>query len=751
MASPRPAALILAVALSSAPVSAFLTAGVLDGAREGAAQQVSAARFVPTAVPPRDIAPSPSGAPLQAIPAAAAPAPVPAATQPASAAPAVPAKSTGLAGRVTGNSSPLSAAGVYAYQLADLALFKVLTDPQGNFLFRDLPAGLYKIIAHKPGFEPVVIMVTRTTAKAYQFLELQLAKRRLDAAKAANGSAPDPDFWALRARIPPDVLRDIEAAETPAVEAKAARAAQPHGTGGSLAGGGTVSAAALSAASGGRFRTEVQAMTGVANVAQVGVGQVSSGKLGIEGQLGQVLVGLSGRFWQMSSDSLLPGMPRSPSGQSGDGKTSAVSLDLEAGPSSRISVTSLNNRLMPRSQAGQGEQVGLDHYQVKWSQALGENSHSDFAAQYTSENNYHRLSAVDPVDIPDASRTWNVEGSYTTALGESGTLQTGFRYTENQLGLVPLTTSPGSVAVNPGSALSSVAPASTSALSPNHQTVDLFARGGTRLQPAFMVEYGLYTTLMDGSVSLTPQGGVVLQLDDGWQARGSASHRAYRQNAVNQAFLPALFRESDLCEQVGKACFEVNLSRHGGNDDAVSFSALERIVGQTLRLYFSDVIFDRLESLYLVPGDRLPELHFVVSHRLWPQVRTSFESSLATGGGGTFIAADGHPYKNQVRYMVTSLDTRFLSTATGVFLAFHHLTQGLSPLGDPAQRAAGATGIEFDRLQLMLSQDLNSLWNLASQWAVQVNMELSRSNAPYLASSDSQLHRRILGGIAVKF
>src|SRR5258708_9771936 len=527
MASSRPTALILAAALSSAPIGTFLTAGVLDGAREGAAQQVSSARFVPTAVPAAPSAPAAPAAvpapargvaPIQASPPAAGPAPVPtartAATQPgqpagAAARPAPPA-GTGLAGRVTGNSSPLAAAGVYAYQLADLALFKVLTDPQGNFLFRDLPAGLYKIIAHKPGFEPVVIMVTRTTAKAYQFLELQLAQRRLpNAAKAAKGSAATPatsddrDFWTLRAGIPPDVLRDIEAADAPAVETKAARAAQPEGAGGSLAGGGTVSAAALSAASDGRLHTTVQAMTGVANVAPVGAGQVSTGQLGIAGQLGQVLVGLSGRFWQMSSDSPFAGT-RSLPGLSGDGKTSAVSLALEAGPSSTITVTSLNNHLVPRTQAGQSETVGLDHYQVKWSQALGDNSHSDFAAQYTSENNYHRLSAVDPVDIPDASRTWNVEGSYTTALGDSGTLQTGFRYTENQLGLVPLTPPPGGAPANPRPAPPSGAPASDSALSPNHQTVDVFARGGTRLQPAFMVEYGLYTTLMHASVSLTP-------------------------------------------------------------------------------------------------------------------------------------------------------------------------------------------------------------------------------------------------------
>jgi hypothetical protein len=836
MVSSRPAALILGLALLGALFSSLGPAG---GAGEAWAQQVSSARFVPTAptaVPalPALQAPLATSQSFQP-PGGAAVAPAVLGTQPSartpggaldpstpgtSANPATPTNpanpanhraGAGLAGRVLGNSSPLAAAGVYAYQLADLALYKVVTDPQGNFLFRDLPAGLYKIIANKPGFMPVVIMVTRTTTKAYQFLELQLAQRdardahdgipgaRRSGASRVSGHAADPadpeDFWALRARIPSDVLRDIEIAEAPESaglgpgtgtgtgpdgggggsgqtpqrpEGTTAKAARLPGADGALPAGNAVSSAALLQGSdgSGRFHTEVQAMTGVANVAQVGAGQVSSGKLGIEGRLGPVQLGLSGRYWQMSSDSLLSGVSHSFPGASADGKTSAVSLDVQAGPGSRITVASLNNHLMPRIIGGPGEPresrepVGLDHYQVNWSQALGENSHSDFAAQYTSESNYHRQSAIDPVGIPDASRTWRVEGSYTTGISENGSLQAGFRFSERQLGLVPLAaTTPGSLATPSNAALAggaAVTGGAGPALSPDHQTIDLFARGGTRLQPAFLVEYGLYSTLLDGSLSLTPQGGLVLQLGDGWQARGSASHRVYQQNATNLDFLPALFKESDLCEQGGKACYELNLSHHSGEDNSVSFSALERVVGQTLRLYFSDIVFDRLESLYLVPGDRLPELRFVVSHRISPQVRTSFESSLATGGGGTFIAADGRPYKNQVRYMVTSLDTRFLNTATGVFLAFHHLTQDLSPLGDPALpkppgASAGATGVEFDRLQLMLSQDLNFLWNLAAQWALQVNMELSRGTAPYLASSDTQLHRRILGGINVKF
>ncbi|MBV8202349.1 MAG: carboxypeptidase regulatory-like domain-containing protein, partial [Acidobacteria bacterium] len=248
MARSRPAALILAVALPGTLV------GTLGLAR---AQQISTARVVPSTTPPVSSPTSATAAPVfsnSGPVAAGGPAPTSTtskiqAPSPATLRSAGGAAGTGLAGRVTGNASPLAAAGVYAYQLADLALFKVMTDAQGNFLFRDLPAGLYKIIAHKPGFLPVVIMVTRDTAKAYQFLELQLAQRAAPGAgprdsrdsreipadpsaarKTGAADSADGDFWALRARIPPDVLRDIEASDAPGTEqgeTKSAEAGNP--------------------------------------------------------------------------------------------------------------------------------------------------------------------------------------------------------------------------------------------------------------------------------------------------------------------------------------------------------------------------------------------------------------------------------------------------------------------------------------------------------------------------------------------
>jgi len=123
---------------------------------------------------------------------------------------------------------------------------------------------------------------------------------------------------------------------------------------------------------------------------------------------------------------------------------------------------------------------------------------------------------------------------------------------------------------------------------------------------------------------------------------------------------------------------------------------------------------------------------------------------VAAGGGGTFFAANGQPYENQVRYLVTSLDTQLLSSSTGIFVAFHHLEQQLDSLNAPGRTDAQ---MEYERLQLMLNQNLNILLDLASDWTVQLNMELSRGGAVSSSNavSDDRVRRRILGGIAVKF
>jgi len=616
----------------------------------------------------------------------------------------------GVEGRVRGESNPLSAAHIYAYQLADLSLRKVLTDAQGSFFFQDLPAGLYKIIAHKAGFVPAVIKLTRATAQAYQLVEVDLAHRQ--AGQASNGD----DYWTLRSQVPSDVLHEIELAET-------AGGASPF----QIAGLGSFAKGSQLALTSG-FKAEMQALTGVDDIASTGGGQMSGANVGIKGQLGQMRVDLQGRFFQLSPDATFqPG-----GGLAGSGQASSLAIDLARGPNSRVSIQSFNNRMITQGESGRGAPVDMEHYQVNWSQNVGENGRSEVAARYTAENNFHHQAAIDPLDIPGTSRSWNIEAAYTQAFSDRNSLQAGLRYRERQFGFGDADR-PGGRA-NGWQDLSSV---------------DLFSRGGLRVQPAVLMEYGLYSTLSDGSLALTPQGGVVLQISSDWQFEASAAHRIYRDQPAVPDFLPTLFAQRDLCEQGSASCYQLNLTRKVGTDDSLTFGAAQHQIGDTLRLYFSDDFFDRSESLYLVRGDRVPELRFGFQHKVSPKVVTKLDSSLAAGGGGLFIASNGLPYENRVRYLVTSLDTQFLASSTGIFVAFHHLEQQLDPAGRPDGRAVSQ--LDFERLQLMVNQNLNFLLDLASDWAVQLNMELSRGVDPTTRVASDTIRRRILGGIAVKF
>ncbi|HEY4594579.1 MAG TPA: carboxypeptidase-like regulatory domain-containing protein, partial [Thermoanaerobaculia bacterium] len=174
----------------------------------------------------------------------------------------------GVGGLVRGESSPLSAAQVWAYQLTDLSLRKVLTDAQGNFLFQDLPAGFYKIIAHKVGFVPRMVLLARQKAQDYQRVEVDLPQRQ------AGQAEKEDDFWGLISQVPPDVLHEIKRAE---VGDRILRLTD-FGLGNQLA---------LT----GSFAGEVRAQTGVDDsVAPGSNGQRSGAGFDIQGKLGETQV-----------------------------------------------------------------------------------------------------------------------------------------------------------------------------------------------------------------------------------------------------------------------------------------------------------------------------------------------------------------------------------------------------------------------------------------------------------------------------
>lgn len=602
-----------------------------------------------------------------------------------------------LAGMVRGTeATPIASAQVYAYSMADFELRKVLTDLAGRFQFAGLPAGLYNIVAYKPGFVPAVVALIRPEAERDQTLDVHLLPEDPSQPHAAE------DYWEARSRVPADVLRDIET----------------QALGATLAG--STLAESLS-----RFSTGLEASTGVDDIVALGEAQLTGGRLSFEGQLEWVDIGVQGDFWRLQPTSI--GAQQA----AVEGSANQVSVDLKSQGESHFSLTTASNRLVTR-QGGIERPVDFDRVRLDYSQAWGDSGgQSAFSAQVIDEANFYSGGALEPADIPRASRTWEVEGSYSREISDRTMVATGVRYRERQAEMLL------------GPALSPVLPGPV-------DRMDIFGEGGYRVRPAMLIEYGVYTVLRDGNLALAPQGGLVLQINPHWQVAGRASGRFSDQasfEGLASDFLPTLYRSTQsACDQGDERCYQVQLTRKEG-DETLSLGAVHRELGETLRLYFSDDFFDRQESVYLVPGDRLPELQLAVTHRLSPNILTRLESTYADGGGGTFYASNRDAYENEVRYLITSVDAQFRSTSTGVFLAFHQLRQSLLP------QVTGAPSMEpllSERLQLKVSQDLNVLLDLPADWALQLNMELSRGSLSDDEDKDA-LRRRILGGIAVKF
>jgi hypothetical protein len=106
--------------------------------------------------------------------------------------------------------------------------------------------------------------------------------------------------------------------------------------------------------------------------------------------------------------------------------------------------------------------------------------------------------------------------------------------------------------------------------------------------------------------------------------------------------------------------------------------------------------------------------------------------------------------QNEVEFLIGSLETRFEATDTGVELAYMSMAQVLGP------RAGGSSAVslaplDLDRLRLFISQDLRRLLGLASDWALLLDMELSRGGDPAMVESADELRRRVVGGVAVRF
>jgi hypothetical protein len=349
-----------------------------------------------------------------------------------------------------------------------------------------------------------------------------------------------------------------------------------------------------------------------------------------------------------------------------------------------------------------------------------------------AESNFYRDQRFASLAVPNSSETLELAGSYQTDAGPAGLLRTGISYRERRSGDLFDTWYGASPLAD--------------------ERIDLFGLGDVRVHKDVGIQYGLFTTVRADGVAAAPHVGVSLDLGERWQAEASGRQRfAETTSQAFLDFLPVYYGVLSECSVVESACYRVRLSRRLGESGKVSLAGIHRAYSDAVRVYFSEDFFDQLETLFFVAGDELPELQLVVERRLSPNVIARFASNVARGGGGVFDAS-AQSYGNRVAYVVTSVETSFENTETDVQLAYRSVEQQMLPL----TQLAGPSGhqlmaVEMDRLRLLVTQNLRALLGLSSDWAVLLDLQLSRGAESFASLADDEIRRRVVGGIAVRF
>jgi hypothetical protein len=608
----------------------------------------------------------------------------------------------GVAGRVLSDAQPVADATVYAYQVVEKSLRQALTDDSGRFRFADLPAGLYKIIAHKSGFAPAVTVVTRRTADESQFVQVELP--------AGAAGEDSESFWQLRGEVPADVLRDLEAPLSDRVVS-------------------LVPAETDASALASRYLTQVAASTSMSSAATDTQARLISGQVGLRGRLGKMDLTVNGDFRSLGPD------PRAaePDAPSLAGQATALRVALAAPDTGRFDLAAESHRVVTSAGAYESP-VDFERFQFRYRRDLGGEASTALMAQYVDETGIYGGRRVHPQDLPLASRALRLEGSYVRDLGEETKLHAGLRYRESALDYA---TRRAGVLGDPVT----------------DRSVDAWTYADWNVDPTYVVQYGLFTTAHDGVVSLAPRGGLVVHFRPDLQASMSATRRisVSEDQSLRGEFVPTTLGSALACEDAEASCYELQLLHGDGEADHVQIGGSWREFDRTVRLFMQNDLFAADEGLFLVPGDQVPEVHATVRREIGDAVVATLTTSYADGGGGAFVAANQRVYRNDIAYVTTAIDTKIRPTSTGIYVAFHRVQQGLERYTRGRLRPANSA--QLDRLEIAVSQNLAGIFHLASDWAVRVGVELLRGDTLFdtLPVDSGELRHRVTTGVAVRF
>ena len=591
-----------------------------------------------------------------------------------------------ISGILRADGAPLAGVSLVVRGLTGAAasVVRVLkTDAEGTFCLADARPGVYTILAAVPGFRSASTQILhRASGDGLSFVRLELDRERHGVVPVGPGGALDP--WAARAVLAGDVLRE----EGPvAVEVPAEPPAAP----GALAAASTAGAAPF----------PVQgSLASLQAFSAEGGGARSQTSVDVRGSLGGGLKwGLSGGYERVMS----------PEGERVGG-ASRVALDVLPSENHSIRVASLRNEIPSPDTS----EAGFDAHSVDWAANPGSRSRASVSARILSHRNLESAALPAALFHREGSAL-EVDARYRSDLGEGRFVRVHVGY-RSDLSEHPVA----------GVARSS-------------QETRLGGVAGIRLLDVLLVEAGGTGDYSMASRGVTPELTLSVETLPGLTVYGTASRRyEQREESVLASGIVGI-DPSDLVRAT-RALYRAGVRLESPSSARFELEASRREISEVFQLLLDTDVVDRVDSLYLFPGDVSDEVASALTFDLKAEVAARI--ALLGGrvsGEGTF----GGALPNEARYWVSSARVDVRPSGTSVAVRYRFLDQDLGTGGEVYRNTR-------ESVDVTLAQEvpIPILRALGSRWQALFSVEMGSRQE---GDAEARPNRQMAGGLSLSF
>ncbi len=590
-----------------------------------------------------------------------------------------------LSGVLRADGAPLAGVSLVVRGLTGAAasVVRVLkTDAEGTFCLADARPGVYSVLAAVPGFRSATAQVLHgTSGSSLSFVRLDLDRDRRGVLPAGPGGALDP--WTARAVLDGDALREEGPVEAPTQPRGAARA--------------PAASVSVSAAVPLPLRGSVRSLQGFR---AEGGESLSQTALDVRGSLGKDATwGLSGEFDRLTA-----------AGGEQVGRTSRVALDVLPARGHSIHVSSRRSELP----SFDSPDARLDAHSVDWAAEPGRGSRASVSARLVSHRNLEPALLPTPL-FRGEGRALAVDARYRSEVGEGRfvRLHVGYR--------------------------SDLAEGSVSHAARSGQEARVGGAAGLRLLDALLVEAGGTGDYSDASRGLTPELTVSLEALAGVTVYGFASRRFEQRDPNAPLYGLVGIDAADLVRATRSHYRAGTRIESGDGTTRLELEASRREISDAFQLLLDSELIDRVDALYLFPGDVTDEASGSFSFVLGPGLaaRLSVTAGRARGDGevpGALL--------NEARYQVSSARVDVLPSGTAVSVRYRLLEQELG------RNAAYRNGRESVDVTVAQEIPIPVLRALGSRWQALFSVALENRREGDLPVRPN---RQMAGGLSLTF